>query len=517
MNLDYEQPIKIADGIYWIGYYDKETGLHCNPYLIIDNDEAVIIDGGSRLSFPTVLEKILQTGVSLLSITALIYQHYDPDLYGSIRIFEEAIDKSNLLVISEKEYTHSGNHCHNKSRHVTLLDVQCKLEFSSGRRLQFFKTPYSYLEGSFVTFDQQSGVLFTSDLFGSYSRKWELFLNLESHCYTCKDLTDCIGAKNHCPIHCILDFHKRIMMSNKALVLALEQIVKIPCSIIAPQHGSVIHKKEDIQHIYSLLSSIGNVGIDSEGDEQLLKKIIRDYAAAEKKLAELNQIKNRFLGMTAHDLRNPIASIRGFSELFLTESFGVLTAEQKEYMQMIYTTSDQMLSMVNDLLDVAVIESGKLDLKRQKGSLTSTVHERVRIIRPIAQKKSIAIHEQFADYGEIYFDPQRIAQVVDNLVGNAIKFSPPNKEIYISSVQQDNMIGICVKDEGPGLSQNDKTKLCGDFQTLSARPTGGEKSTGLGLAIVKKIIEAHGGMLQVEGNPGGGAVFSFLIPMRKDA
>jgi signal transduction histidine kinase len=307
------------------------------------------------------------------------------------------------------------------------------------------------------------------------------------------------------------------MTSNKALVLALEQTVKIPCSIIAPQHGSVIHKKEDIQYIYSLLSSIGNVGIDSEGDEQLLKQIIRDYAAAEKKLAELNQIKNRFLGMTAHDLRNPIASIRGFSELFLTESFGTLTPEQKEYMQMIYTTSDQMLSMVNDLLDVAVIESGKLDLKRQKGSLTSTVHERVRIIRPIAQKKSIEIHEQFADCEEIYFDPQRIAQVVDNLVGNAIKFSPPNKEIYISSVQQDNMIGICVKDEGPGLSQNDKTKLCGDFQTLSARPTGGEKSTGLGLAIVKKIIEAHGGMLQVEGNPGGGAVFSFLIPRRKDA
>lgn len=517
MNLDYDQPIKIAEGIYWIGYYDKETGLHCNPYLIIDNDEAVIIDGGSRLSFPTVLKKILQTGVSPLSITALIYQHYDPDPYGSIRSFEQVIDKSNLLVISEKEYANSNNHCYNKSTHVTLSDVKCKLEFSSGRKLQFFKTPYSYLEGSFFTFDQQSGVLFTSDLFGSYSRKWELFLNLETQCYNCKDFTDCINARNHCPIHCILDFHKRIMTSNKALVLALEQIVKIPCTIIAPQHGSVIHKKEDIQHIYSLLSSIGDVGIDSEGDEQLLKQLIRDYAAAENKLAELNQIKNRFLGMTAHDLRNPIASIRGFSELFLTESFGTLTPEQKEYMQMIYTTSDQMFSMVNDLLDVAVIESGNLDLKRQKGNLTSTVHERVRIIRPIAQKKSIEIHEQFSDYEEIYFDPQRIAQVVDNLVGNAIKFSPPNKQIYISSVQHGNMIGICVKDEGPGLSQNDKAKLCGNFQTLSAQPTGGEKSTGLGLAIVKKIIEAHGGMLQVEGNPGKGAAFSFFIPRRKGA
>ena len=307
------------------------------------------------------------------------------------------------------------------------------------------------------------------------------------------------------------------MSEKNELVLALEQIVKIPCAIIAPQHGSVIHKKEDIQHIYSLLSSIGNVGVDSEADEQLLKQLIRDYAAAEKKLAELNQIKNRFLGMTAHDLRNPIASIRGFSELFLTESFGTLTPEQKEYMQMIYTTSDQMFSMVNDLLDITVIESGKLDLKRQKGNLISTVHERVRIIRPIAQKKNVEIHEQFADYGEIFFDPQRIAQVVDNLVGNAIKFSLPNKKIYISSVWQDNMAGICVKDEGPGLSQNDKTKLCGDFQTLSARPTGGEKSTGLGLAIVKKIIEAHGGILQVESIPGAGAAFSFFIPRRKDA
>lgn len=102
INLNYDRPIKIADDIFWIGFYDVESGLHCNPYLIIDGDEAIVIDGGSRPDFPTVMMKILQTGISPSNIVALIYQHYDPDLCGSIPNFEDIIDRDDLKIITSK-------------------------------------------------------------------------------------------------------------------------------------------------------------------------------------------------------------------------------------------------------------------------------------------------------------------------------------------------------------------------------------------------------------------------------
>ena len=99
-KIDYEGPAEISEGIYWVGFYDPQTGLHCNPYLIIDNDEALVIDGGSRPDFATVMMKILQTGIVPHQIKALLYQHYDPDLCGSIPNFEGIINREDLRVLS---------------------------------------------------------------------------------------------------------------------------------------------------------------------------------------------------------------------------------------------------------------------------------------------------------------------------------------------------------------------------------------------------------------------------------
>jgi flavorubredoxin len=96
-DIDLETSVEIADGVYWVGFYDEQAGLHCNPYLIIDNDEAMVIDGGSRPDFATVMMKILQTGIAPNKIKALLYQHYDPDLCGSIPNFEDIISVTTLL------------------------------------------------------------------------------------------------------------------------------------------------------------------------------------------------------------------------------------------------------------------------------------------------------------------------------------------------------------------------------------------------------------------------------------
>jgi flavorubredoxin len=201
INVNYENPVEIAEGIYWVGFYDAESGLHCNPYLIIDNGEAIVIDGGSRPDFATVMMKILQTGINPNQIKALLYQHYDPDLCGSIPNFEDIIENSNLKIISDESSSMFIRHYSVSSLMVSIEDVNFRYTFPSGRTLQFIKTPYSHSSGSFVTFDQKSGMLFTSDIFGSYGTEWELFLKLEPQCIDCVNLSRCPEQRENCPIN----------------------------------------------------------------------------------------------------------------------------------------------------------------------------------------------------------------------------------------------------------------------------------------------------------------------------
>ncbi len=252
---------------------------------------------------------------------------------------------------------------------------------------------------------------------------------------------------------------------------------------------------------------------DHEINNELLKQLVLKYAYAERKLTELNQLKNKFLGMAAHDLRNPLTSIRGFSEILLTEAMGPLAEEQKEFLTIINKTSDEMLHMVNDLLDVSVIESGKIDLNLKLYSFRKLLEERIRLQQIIAENKRIQIDIDFDDVPDFSFDTNRIGQVIDNLISNAIKFSPAGSKINISLKSIGDKAQIAVEDNGPGISPEDRKKLFGAFQKLSARPTAGEKSTGLGLAIVKKIVEAHGGEVWVESASGAGSIFKFNIPM----
>ncbi len=259
---DYNNAIQIAEGTYWIGFYDAQSGLHCNPYLIVDGNEAVVIDGGSRPDFPTVMMKILETGISPSSIIALIYQHYDPDLCGSVGHFEDIIDRSDLTIVSHKENNMFIRHYAISSRLVSHDTINSEFVFASGRKLQFVNTPYSHSAGSFITFDTQTRVLFTSDLFGSYGARWDLFLSLNPECHACQDLAHCVRGEAYCPVPDILRFHRQIMTSEKALRYAIEIIGRIPAEIIAPQHGSVLSDPGDIRTISHHLWSLKGVGID---------------------------------------------------------------------------------------------------------------------------------------------------------------------------------------------------------------------------------------------------------------
>lgn len=247
--------------------------------------------------------------------------------------------------------------------------------------------------------------------------------------------------------------------------------------------------------------------------KNLLTALILQYSISEKKLTELNQLKNKFLGIAAHDLRNPLSAIRGFSEILISEATGPLNDQQKEFLKIINTSSNGMLKLLNDLLDISAIESGKLDLKIKPGSVKELLEDRLQLNRVVAQSKDITLQSSLEDIQEGLFDYGRMAQVVDNLISNAIKFSPIGSNVYIELSQDGNRALVTVRDEGPGFAVGDEGRLFGEFQKLSAKPTAGEKSTGLGLSIVKKIVESHKGMITASNAPEKGAIFSFTIPL----
>lgn len=245
-----------------------------------------------------------------------------------------------------------------------------------------------------------------------------------------------------------------------------------------------------------------------------LEKTNNELREKNTELMELNQLKNKFLGIAAHDLRGPLSGIIGLSGILLEKHIQMPSDRVDECVKMIHTTAKNMLQLVNELLDISVIESGKLELKPQKGSLRKLISDRIRMNKIQADNKNLTIQVNFEDIPDCWFDPIRIAQVFDNLMSNAIKYSPRDTQITIGICQEKDKIKVSVQDQGPGISPDDQDRVFGEFQKLSARPTGGESSTGLGLAIAKKMIEAHHGSIHVESIAGKGANFYFLLPIQ---
>jgi two-component system sensor histidine kinase/response regulator len=271
-------------------------------------------------------------------------------------------------------------------------------------------------------------------------------------------------------------------------------------------------------------------GFDAGVDEYIMKpvnlqeliariKVGTRIVCLERKLIEKqreltgnNELKNKFIGIVAHDLRNPIISVRGFSELLLKDENN-FTEEQNEFLDIIHSTSQNMLAMINDLLDISRIESGNMQLTQKNGSLNKLIQERIQLIQLQADKKHITIHRDLPLIPEVIFDAHRLGQAIDNLITNAIKFAPIGSNVYLSLRQNGELIDFSVTDEGPGIPREEQHLLFSEFHRLSIRPTAGETSTGLGLAIAKKIIEAHNGMIEFETQEGMGSTFSLILPV----
>ena len=233
-------------------------------------------------------------------------------------------------------------------------------------------------------------------------------------------------------------------------------------------------------------------------------------------LAALNEQKNQFLGMAAHDLRNPLAVIMARSDFVLDGLAGALTSEQEKFIAAVKRSSEFMLKLVTDLLDVAKIESGKVNLELEPTDLAGMLRENVALNQVIAGKREIRLElEMAADLPKLELDRSKVEQVLNNLVSNAVKFSGHGDVVRIRAARMNDTVTVSVADCGPGIAPDEMNKLFKPFGRASIRSQSGEKDTGLGLVIVKRILEAHGGGIRVESEVGKGTTFYADLPAGK--
>jgi signal transduction histidine kinase len=232
-------------------------------------------------------------------------------------------------------------------------------------------------------------------------------------------------------------------------------------------------------------------------------------------LRRSNEFKNEILGTVAHDLRNPLGVILGRAEL-MNELLAMAPAhieKIRDQLGHIRAAAGQMTELVNDLISDAMMDAHNIAIRRAQVDLVTMLGEIVSANRAPAEKKKQTIQLVAPAHQMWSCDPDRLREAVDNLVSNAINYSPLGGHIELTMSLADDHILIRVADEGAGLSEEDMSRLFGRFQRLSARPTGGESTTGLGLSIVKRIVELHGGGISAQSaGPGRGATFTIRLP-----
>jgi two-component system sensor histidine kinase/response regulator len=246
-----------------------------------------------------------------------------------------------------------------------------------------------------------------------------------------------------------------------------------------------------------------------------LERLRREMDAKNRELAHLNELKNHFIGIAAHDLRTPLTAVIGYSDLmrFHQEEDGRGNAEDREMLEAIGRSGRFMLRLVDDLLDIAAIEAGSVRLDPEPTDLRALARRNVELNAAVAAHKGIGV--DLATDGQPLWarvDAVKLEQVLSNLVGNAVKFSPSGSRVRVRLGRREQWATIAVEDDGPGIPARDLERIFEPFQTAGVKGTAGEKSTGLGLAIVKKLVTAHGGEIRARSEVGRGTSIEVSLP-----
>ncbi len=234
-------------------------------------------------------------------------------------------------------------------------------------------------------------------------------------------------------------------------------------------------------------------------------------------LRRLDRLKDDFVASVSHELRTPLTSIRGYLELVLDGEAGELTDGQRRYLSVVDRNADRLLRVVGDLLFAAQVDAGYIVLDSSATDLDELVWEAVEAARPLAAEHGVELERKVDCAAELVGDRERLAQILDNLISNAIKFTPPGGQVEVRTFCKGDVAFVEVADTGIGISEDDQAQLFQRFFRAEGAVRRAIEGTGLGLAIVKAIVDAHGGDLSVESSAGSGTTFRIELPLDRSA
>jgi len=244
-----------------------------------------------------------------------------------------------------------------------------------------------------------------------------------------------------------------------------------------------------------------------------LEALNRELADSHDRLRELDELKSDFLGNVSHELRTPLAAIKGFVDNLLDGITGPVTGKQRHYLIRIHDNVERLTRMVSDLLDLTRIEAGKIELAPEPLDPAELVAEATEAVRPLARARSIQLALEVAGCPPIWGDPDKVHQILTNLMSNALKFTPPGGRVTSpAAAAPGGMARLVVHDTGLGIPPAERERVFDKFYQVGRvdgeRPSG----TGLGLTIARHLVDLHGGRIWIEDGPGGGSTFVVLLP-----
>lgn len=251
--------------------------------------------------------------------------------------------------------------------------------------------------------------------------------------------------------------------------------------------------------------------------EERLKEYATELERANQELRKIDEIKSEFVSVASHELRTPLASIKNAVQLILKGKTGEINENQTKFLQMADRNIDRLTSLLNDLLDLSRIESGKVLMNFKEIGLRSTIEFTLSSFKPQADARSIKLGINVpAELPSVYGDRERLEQILTNLIGNAMKFTTEGGEITVSAIpfnKNKNMVAVSVKDSGVGISKDQLEKVFEKFHQVEGSLTRTVQGTGLGLAIAKGLVEASHGSIWAESELGKGSTFTFTLPI----
>jgi signal transduction histidine kinase len=250
--------------------------------------------------------------------------------------------------------------------------------------------------------------------------------------------------------------------------------------------------------------------------EKKVKERTNELVKSLREIEAISRAKSDFISNVSHELRTPLTSVKGFSSLLVAEKFGKLPEEAKKRLETIDENVDKLVNMVNTLLDIARIESGKTEVKIAPADIAKSIRDSGEFLSPQMQTKAIKLVLDIPDTLLVYMDKNLIDQVFINLIGNAVKFTPNEGQITISAKVNGNQAIIAVSDTGYGIEKENLEKIFQEFFRVDNTINVQAKGTGLGLSLVKRIIEIHKEKIWAESETGKGSTFYFTLKLAKE-